>query len=96
MYAVIFRARFKAKDSAYDEMAERMRTLAKDKYGCTGFSSVRDGNSEISVSYWNDEEQIEAWKHDSEHLAAQELGKQKWYASYHIEVVAVLRAYGSA
>ena len=44
--------------------------------------------------YYRDAESITAWKQDAEHLEAQRLGKQQWYADYHIEVAKVERAYG--
>ena len=58
-------------------------------------SIVYEGDEEIAISYWESEEQILAWKKDGEHLAAQELGRKKWYKAYKVEVVRVLREYGS-
>ena len=72
-----------------------MRALAKAKYGCMGFDAVAEGNTEIAVSYWENVEQIEAWKRDDEHLAAQKRGRQEWYESYQVQIVEVLRAYSS-
>ena len=46
MYAVIFRARIKAVDAVYTEMARRMRELALQKYGCLEFVSVMEEGSE--------------------------------------------------
>ena len=95
MYAVIFRAKMKGQDEAYVSMAQSMRYLAKDKYGCTEFVSVTEGSDEITISYWDTLEQIRAWKQDARHLAAQNLGKSAWYQSYHVQVTEVLREYES-
>ncbi len=95
MYAVIFRAEINQLDESYSEMAAQMRALAMDEYGCTEFTSVTEGSQEISISYWPDQESIRRWKQDPGHVQAQELGKAKWYASYRVEVVEVLRAYGN-
>ena len=84
MYAVIFRAEIRKRDKDYSEMAVHMRDLAADKYGCLEFYSVTEGNQEIAISYWENQEQIRAWKQDPEHRAAQELGRSKWYESYHV------------
>ena len=46
MYAVIFRAKI-AKQ--YTQIAERMRHLAIEKYGCDEFTSVTENNEEISI-----------------------------------------------
>ena len=95
MFAVIFRAEINTLDSEYSEMASRMRELAINQYGCREFISSTEGNTEIAISYWDNETQIKDWKHNSEHLAAQRKGRFKWYKSYSVEVVEVVRAYSS-
>ena len=95
MYAVIFRAEINRLDRRYSQMASRMRDLAVSKYGCKEFVSVTEGVKEIAVSYWDDQEQIKQWKADSEHLAAQELGKSVWYKSYQVQIVEIIREYGT-
>ncbi len=93
MYAVIFRAQIASFDDNYHLTAARMRELAIDKYGCLEFTSVSDGENEISISYWENERQIENWKNDNEHKKAQERGKRFWYRSYNVQVVEIKRAY---
>ena len=93
MYAVIFRAEINELDSTYSVMATRMRDLAKSKYGCREFVAVTEGKTEIAISYWDNEDQIIAWKHDPEHKKAQEAGRTKWYKSYKVQVVKVEREY---
>ncbi|MDH5784135.1 MAG: hypothetical protein OEZ16_00835 [Chromatiales bacterium] len=93
MYAVIFRAEINIIDESYTDTAIRMRGLAKTRYGCTEFISFLEDNQELSISYWKSEEQIAAWKNDPEHLAAQTMGRTKWYKSYKIEVVKIEREY---
>ena len=56
MYAVIFRAEINKLDSRYSEMATQMRELAINKYGCTEFTSVTEGAQEITISYWQNQE----------------------------------------
>jgi heme-degrading monooxygenase HmoA len=96
VYAVIFRAEMNEIDTDYSETSSRMRELAINEYGCIDFVSVTEGNSEISISFWESEEQIEKWKLNSEHINAQILGRNKWYKRYSVEVVEVLREYRSA
>jgi heme-degrading monooxygenase HmoA len=95
MYAVIFRAEILEQDAEYAVMASRMRDLAIDEYGCVEFVACTEGNSEIAISYWESEQQIQQWKQNAEHLAAQEKGRSKWYKSYTVQVVKVVRAYRS-
>jgi heme-degrading monooxygenase HmoA len=95
MYAVIFRAKIAGLDEEYSRVAERMKELALGEYGCTEFVSVTQGSEEIAISYWENEDQIRKWRSNSEHLLAQELGRSKWYASYTVQVVEVIREYAS-
>lgn len=95
MYAVIFKAEINQLDSDYQAMAERMRELALNEYGCIEFTACTEGRSEIAISYWQTKEDISAWKADLEHQQAQALGKHKWYKSYQVQIVEVLREYSS-
>ncbi|MGB5326237.1 MAG: antibiotic biosynthesis monooxygenase [Pseudomonadales bacterium] len=95
MYAVIFKAEVNEIDEAYSAMASRMRELAINEYGCTEFTSCMEGNNEIAISYWPSKEAIKAWKNNSEHQQAQALGKSKWYKSYQVQVVEVLKQYSN-
>ena len=93
MYAVIFKAKLKHLDQEYYESAARIRELAKTNYGCLEFVSVCEGDNEISISYWESEEQVRRWKQDDEHMKAQAKGKSIWYESYSVQVTEIKRAY---
>jgi heme-degrading monooxygenase HmoA len=95
MYAVIFRAEILQLDAEYSAMAKRMRDLAISEYGCVEFNACTEGDREIAISYWDTIEQIEQWKQNAEHLVAQQKGRSRWYRSYAVEVVEVVRAYRS-
>jgi heme-degrading monooxygenase HmoA len=76
-------------------MADRMVELASKQPGFLGAESVRGANGlGITVSYWESEEAIRAWKANSDHKFAQETGKKLWYADYVIRIAKVERAYG--
>lgn len=77
MYVVIFKAKVRQFDDEYSQMAERMRELALTEFGCLEFNAVTEGDQEIALSYWPSEEHIKAWKQHPEHLAAQQLGKER-------------------
>ena len=96
MYVVIFRAEVNRFDDAYSAMAERMRELAINEYGCMEFTACTEGSYEIALSYWENESQIKVWRQNSEHLIAQELGKNNWYKSYTVQVVEIVREYKSS
>jgi len=93
--AVIFTSqRTDDPDEEYVATAQRMATLAAEQPGFLGMESVRDNNGfGITVSYWQDEGAIKAWKAHEEHQAVQRLGKEKWYQNYTIRISGVERAY---
>lgn len=93
MLAVIFRAAIAEMDDDYHAMAERLRELALEEYGCREFCAWTEGDSEVAISYWENEEQIRAWRADAEHIAAQDLGRDRWYKGYSVQVVEILREY---
>jgi len=47
----------------------------------------------ITVSYWSDLDSIKAWKNNAEHLAAQKMGRGKWYSNYKTRIARVERDY---
>lgn len=93
MYAVIFEAKINQLDEGYFATAARMRELATSNYGCVEFTSVTEGDKEIAISYWQSLEDIQRWKQDAEHLQAQQMGKARWYKSYQVKIVNILRSY---
>lgn len=75
-------------------MADAMEKLAKTMPGFIGIESARgpDGFG-ITVSYWESETAIAAWKANAKHLVAQARGKDVWYQDYSVRVAQVTRAY---
>jgi len=96
-FAVIFTSqRAVGDDAAYEAAARRMLDLAVQRYGCLGVESVRDVRGRgITVSYWPSLEAIAAWRGDTEHRAAQRMGRSAWYAGYRVRVCRVEREAGS-
>ena len=93
MLVVIFRAKLKHLDDEYARLATRMRDLPLSDFGCLEFHAVTEGDSEVALSYWPDEESIRAWKAHPEHVLAQRMGRERWYASYSVQVAEVRREY---
>ena len=93
-YAVIFTANRTDGDKGYDAMVEYMEELARQQSGFLGTESAEDSDGfEITVSYWDSEESIRAWKAHIEHQIAQKQGRKHWYEHYEIRVAKVERAY---
>ncbi|WP_460238696.1 antibiotic biosynthesis monooxygenase family protein [Aurantivibrio plasticivorans] len=92
-YAVIFTSVRTESDNGYGEMADKMFELASQQPGFLGAESAREEIG-VTVSYWSDLESIKSWKSNAEHLEAQQLGRDKWYASYKLRIAKVERDYG--
>lgn len=83
-------------EEGYAETAARMEELAERQPGFLGIESARNpGGLGITVSYWGSEDDARRWKAVAEHLVAQRLGRERWYASYRTRVATVGREYGS-
>jgi heme-degrading monooxygenase HmoA len=97
-YAVIFSSRRNGDDDAgYAQAAQRMVELAAQQPGYLGVESTRGGDGfGITVSYWESEAAIAAWRQHAEHAATRAYGRQHWYEHYELRVAKVERAYGKA
>lgn len=93
--AVIFSSQRTDGDQGYGAMAERMVELAREQPGFLGVESARDAEGfGITVSYWEDEAAVAAWKAQADHAVAQRLGWDRWYADFQLRVCRVERQYG--
>ncbi|GAA6185934.1 MULTISPECIES: antibiotic biosynthesis monooxygenase family protein [Alteromonadaceae] len=91
-YAVIFTSLRTEVDEDYAATSIKMLGLAQQIDGYLGVESAREELG-ITVSYWRDLKSIQNWKKQQDHLAAQALGKQKWYRSYSVRIAKVERDY---
>jgi len=78
----------------YAALADRMEALAAQQPGYLGIESVGTDEASITLSYWADEASALAWKQVGEHLAAQRLGRERFYSDYRVRVATVHRDYG--
>ncbi|ANF87903.1 antibiotic biosynthesis monooxygenase family protein [Pseudomonas sp. M5A4_2d] len=92
-YAVIFSSLRTEGDQGYGQAATRMLELAREQPGFLGVESAREDGLGITVSYWNSEAAILAWKQQAEHRAVREQGRATWYSACHTRVCKVERAY---
>jgi len=93
-YAVIFASTASSDTEGYAEVAARMAELAARQPGFLGVDSARSDGAGITVSYWETEEAILAWKAHAEHTMVRETGRARWYDRYELRVARVERAYG--
>ncbi|WP_166959536.1 antibiotic biosynthesis monooxygenase family protein [Yeosuana marina] len=91
-YAVIFTSTQNENIKGYSDMANVMEELAKQQPGFIGLDSARNDVG-ITVSYWESLEAIKNWKQHTDHLVAQQKGRQDWYSWYNVRICKVEREY---
>lgn len=91
-YAVIFTSVRTDNNEDYLETAKRMLALAQTIPGYLGEESARNELG-ITVSYWASLAAIKMWKQQTEHLAAQTKGREKWYKYYKTRIALVEKDY---
>jgi len=92
-YVVIFTSLRTEVDAGYAEAAQRMLELAAQQPGFLGVESARSDGLGITLSCWQSEEAIRAWREHAEHSAVREQGRADWYAAFATRVAKVERAY---
>lgn len=92
-YAVIFSSQRTEGDQGYGQVASRMLELAREQPGFLGVESAREDALGITVSYWESEAAILAWKQQAEHRAVREQGRAAWYSAFQTRVCKVERDY---
>jgi len=60
-----------------------------------GFRGIRSYEAEdgerMSLIEFDSHESLAAWRENAEHAIAQELGKQKYYSEYHLQICELVR-----
>ena len=91
-YAVIFTSTKIEAENNYADVANKMIELAVQQQGFIGVESARSEIG-ITVSYWENLDDIKYWKNNAEHLIAQQLGRDVFYKSYTTRICKVEREY---
>jgi heme-degrading monooxygenase HmoA len=94
-YVVIFTSAHGPNTAGYAEASEQMLRMVAAQPGFLGVESTRgeDGLG-ITVSYWESEEAIRAWKMVDEHRAVQQASRDRsWYSHFEVRIAKVERAY---
>ncbi|HEX4821318.1 MAG TPA: antibiotic biosynthesis monooxygenase [Acidimicrobiales bacterium] len=83
----IFRSRLRDTHEGYDETADEMEAAARAMPGFVDFKTFRaDDGERVSLVVFDSRDAHEAWRDDPRHQAAQQRGREEWYAEYHIQV----------
>jgi heme-degrading monooxygenase HmoA len=88
MIVTVFRSRLRRElGDEYADLADRMSELARTMPGYVSEKNfVAEDGERVTIVEFENEEGLRAWRTNPEHLAAQRLGRQKYYTEYHIQV----------
>ncbi len=93
MLIIVFRSRLR--DDAgpgYQDMAAEMLATAQSMPGFIDYKHfTADDGERLTLVRWQDEETLRGWREHERHRLAQRLGREQWYAEYHIEVAEIIR-----
>src|SRR5262249_31562218 len=93
MLIILFRSRLRADAGpGYQDMAAEMLAAAQSMPGFVDYKHfTADDGERLTIVRWQDEETLRGWREHERHRVAQRLGREQWYAEYHIEVAEVVR-----
>ena len=98
MIAVIFEVWPKSDHMQdYLSTAQELRALLESTKGFVSierFESLTEEGKILSLSFFEDEEAIAAWRNTLEHRKAQALGRTKYFSDYRLRIASVVRDYG--
>ncbi|MBU4632280.1 antibiotic biosynthesis monooxygenase family protein [Pseudomonas chlororaphis] len=98
MIAVIFEALPRPEHrQRYLDLAATLKPLLLEIDGFISierFQSLSEPDKLLSLSFWRDEQAVEAWRTLERHRTAQALGRTQVFADYRLRVAAVARDYG--
>ncbi|MEY4095270.1 MAG: hypothetical protein RLZZ53_2469 [Acidobacteriota bacterium] len=94
MLVILFRSKLTATaGDDYGAMAQAMANHAKTFQGVVAMKGFKaDDGERLTVVWWTDEESLTVWANDLKHRAAQNLGREKWYEYYKIDVAQIIRS----
>jgi heme-degrading monooxygenase HmoA len=77
----------------YEATGTRMVELVSQMPGFIGMDYAEIEGGELLVARFESHEALAAWREEPEHRRAQELGRERFFAHYRIEVCDLARAY---
>ena len=94
MMVVVFRAHRtpEGEGEEYRQWFQRMSALARAMPGYISHKGfVAEDGERLTLFEWESAETLRAWAIHQEHVPVKELGRQKFYADYHLQVCELVR-----
>ena len=84
MVVVVFRSRIRPEFATeFQEVADRMYAICRTMPGFLSYKVYQHADGQrVSIHEWESAEHLRAWREHPEHVAVQQLGREKYYAEY--------------
>ena len=84
MVIVVFRSRIRPEFATeFQELADRMYAICQTMPGFLSYKVYQSADGQrVSIHEWETAEHLRAWREHPEHLIAQRLGREKYYAEF--------------
>jgi len=79
--------------SEYEEAGARMVELVSALPGFAGMDYASIEGGELLIARFESHDALDRWREHPEHLLTQQLGRERYFQSYRIEVCDLVRAY---
>ena len=97
MIAIIFEVEpAEGQHGAYLDHAATLKPMLEQMDGFLSverFESLTTPGKLLSISFWRDEEAVQAWRNHEMHREMQRMGRSGLFADYRIRVAGVIRNY---
>ena len=97
MVIIVFEMKMKpGAGDRYFDLAAMMREEVESQPGFLGierFESLSEEGKFVSISAWEDEAAVNAWRQNMKHRLAQDEGRAEIFADYRLRVASVIRDY---
>jgi heme-degrading monooxygenase HmoA len=91
-YVVVFTIVLSSDLEGYEDMGGKMVELAFQQPGFLGME-YGGGETELTISYWENLESISQWRNVAAHTIARDLGREKWFQAFKVRIAKVERDY---
>ena len=93
MMVILFRSKLTdAAGDDYAQMGQEMDAHARTFDGFVDLKAFKAEDGErLTVVWWRDEDSLKVWAADARHRVAQQLGRQRWYEYYKLDVAQIVR-----
>ena len=93
MMLIVFRSKLTDGDrEGYARMAAAMDAHARTFDGFVEAKSfLADDGERLTLVWWRDAASLKVWAEDARHRVAQQLGRERWYEYYKLDVAEIVR-----